>query len=124
MYLRLSLDPRVLLPVLMLGGLATSLALSARPHRAESHPSETAHAPLWSAKSAKTLPTALDPGASLAPAPSPRPSNSLLVLPDPSVEDHARAVANPSPATPPADLAPEACAEGMVLVEGDYCPVL
>jgi hypothetical protein len=125
MYLRLSFDPRVLLPLVMLGGLATSLALSARPRGAESHPTaETAYAPRWSAKSAKTLPTVLDPAASLLLAPAPRPANTLLVLPDPSLDDRANAVANPSPVTPPVEPTAEACAEGMVLVEGDYCPVL
>ena len=108
----------------MLGGLATSLAISARPRAAEFHPTETSHVPSWSAKSAKTLPTILDPATSLAPAPSPRPPGSLLVLPDPSLDDRAGAVANPPPSPPPADPAPDACAEGMVLVEGDYCPVL
>ncbi len=132
MYLRLTLDPRVLLPLLMLGGLATSLALSVGPRGARSPRlgrDSAAVAPAYretvvvsNAKSAETLPALLNPGASLAPAPRHSlPPNPWL---EPSVasRDPEPTPTPPAVATPP--LAPEACPDGMVLVEGDYCPVL
>jgi len=96
MYLRLSLDPRVLLPLVMLGGLATSLALSAVPKGARV-PFLIGDDAVSSGKSAKTLPA----------RPEPPPTA-------PSSQPAAAAENGPNPA----------CAEGMLLVEGDYCPAL
>ncbi len=125
MYLRLSLDPRVLLPLLMLGGLATSLALTARPNAHASSRSPGASQPTEAvvivAKSAEGLPAFLDPGASPQVAGGVRSVSPWL---DPSGFPPPERV--PAAAVAPvaeADPA-EPCGDGMVLVEGDYCTVL
>ena len=128
MYLRLSLDPRILLPLLMLGGLATSLALSTGPRVKLALHSSGDDFVSVNAKSAETLPAVLNPALSLPSMPSARKADSpdpwlLLTRPGPS---------EPQPPVPgtaslnavPGDEATDPCPEGMVLVEGDYCPNL
>jgi formylglycine-generating enzyme len=128
MYLRLSLDPRILLPLLMLGGLATSLATSARPPRSESHRLDAVWVPRSSAKFPETLPALLNPAAVLMPPPAlPAPSPWPLLSDPHPIEPPmapANALANPSPPRSPPEASSEACAEGTILVEGDYCPAL
>jgi Sulfatase-modifying factor enzyme 1 len=145
MYLRLSLDPRILLPLVMLGGLATSVALyqgaggvaeasALAGHRRA--PSADAPQGAWpgsrmsgDAKPRETLPTLLDPAASLRPAATASAARSLLGRPSnlPLYPAKERSV-NPTGANAAAPLAPplEAgdCPEGMLLVEGDYCQVV
>jgi sulfatase modifying factor 1 len=127
MYLRLSLDPRILLPLLMLGGLATSLAMSSRPHRSESHRLDGFGVPQSSAKSPETVPALLNPAAVLL-APSATPAlRSWPLLSDPHLIEPPMAPPNAlANRSPPGSLPEEseACAEGMILVEGDYCPAL
>ena len=71
MFLRFGLDPRVLLPLLMLGGLTTSLAFSARPGPRLGLGFDRA----LSSKSAERLPALFDPGSSLLPHRAPAPPN-------------------------------------------------
>jgi len=117
MYLRLSFDPRVFLPLLMLGGLTTSLALTARPRGDASGPSlvtppapplmraspgEELVRPLTSptvrpedAKSSKRLAARLDPGVSLSPSRRAPPANLG------SIRARFRGGSRPPPCRPP-----------------------
>jgi len=129
MYLRLSLDPRVFLPLLMLGGLAVSLAWSGSASRLPSltlaPAADDAPQAASFGKSAETLPRELNPGASLVTSRTAPALNPWLV-PNP--------VATPNPANSPengaepasgaAVLSDDTCPDGMVMVEGDYCPNL
>jgi sulfatase-modifying factor enzyme 1 len=130
MYLRLGLDPRVFLPLIMLGGLAVSLAWSggAGRHAPSTSLVSTGDAPeiVSFGKSAETLPRQLDPAASLAPArpvspPSPWLTPSRVSAPDPA-NSPDNGPNQPAPAL--ADMSDDTCPEGMVLVDGDYCPNL
>jgi hypothetical protein len=141
MYLRLSLDPRILLPLVMLGGLATSLALyqgAARgvrgrsadaPQAARAMFENSVDAPVAAApKPSETLPTLLDPAASLRPAATAPVGGHAFGGSGPtllgrSVTSYPFSPApspGPTAAAPLADEATE-CPDGMVLVDGDYC---
>jgi hypothetical protein len=136
MYLRLSLDPRILLPLLMLGGFATSVALyqgsrgsvGARPAVFRDEPDLTQVEAL-DAKPRETLPTLLDPAVSLRPAATAsatltlfgRPSMSMVTTTPAKGDAHAF---NSHPPSADSALEPTSCPEGMLLVEGDYCQVL
>src|SRR6266851_2106874 len=136
MYLRLSLDPRILLPLVMLGGLAGSLALYQGSGRGVAQASDLSshHAvpitPL-DAKPRETLPTLLDPAASLMPAASASGGGWLLGRPS-SLPLYPSNHQTPEPSGINAgsrvlpEAAPEAggCPDGMLLVEGDYCQVV
>ncbi len=133
-YLRFSPDPRVL--VLVLGGLASSLVLSAEPGGAREGRDDLL---LWNDKSSETLPRLLDPGVSpIAVQPSavdpsavdPWYVGSLQYpggLPPPRSES-AEALASTDLASsvpaPAADDPGNECPFGMILVEGNYCPIL
>jgi len=123
MYLRLTLDPRILLPLLMLGGLAASLTLSVGPRGALPRASASDSVVVSSGKSAETLPALLNPAASLAPVRRAPPPNPWLATQAPQPPP---APVNPAVTAPAltSDETGGACAEGMVLVEGDYCPQL
>ncbi|HKQ69227.1 MAG TPA: SUMF1/EgtB/PvdO family nonheme iron enzyme [Polyangiaceae bacterium] len=136
MYLRLSLDPRVLLPLLMLGGLATSVALyegSRSPLAVAETAWPQARTPrpgLPDSPNTETLPL-LDPSASLQFGA--RPGGALRPLGPSTPSGSPLFSTSAAPSGPSRDqlVAPPlarpdegACADGMVLVEGDYCPVL
>jgi len=129
MYLRLGLDPRIFLPLLMLGGLATSLALSAEG-RGRRGGDLGASAPVAvTGKSAETLPALLDPAAPLVPHRATLPPNPWPVSTyqgpagalSPPPNSVATGDATPSATAPDREEVPESCADGMVLVEGDFC---
>src|SRR5438045_7585517 len=104
--LGIGLDRRVLLPLLMLSGLAASLAMSALP-KPSRLPSLVAE-PSPNAKSAKTLPsTRPAPLPPSSPPPDPRP-----------------AAASAAPADGEDGRNAASCGEGMLLGEGAYWPAL
>jgi hypothetical protein len=106
----------------MLGGLAASLAVSVGARGALRHDPNTDVIVVSSGKSAETLPVLLNPAASLAPVRRPPPANPWLVeSPRPPTDPtaHPAALSEPDP-----DDRGDTCPDGMVLVEGDYCPLL
>jgi hypothetical protein len=145
MYLRLSLDPRILLPLFMLGGLATSVALyqssrgaaAARAVVFRDEPDVPPDSPMADAPKAarpdakprETLPTLLDPAASLRPAATAsapltilgRPS-SMPLYAGPGKTDSHGLNSPPVPEDGAGDVA--ACPDGMLMVDGDYCQVV
>ena len=139
MLARLSIDPRIVIPVVMLGGLAISLALyDGKRHSAVREGGRDDSVPPGDGNlegtSEGVLPTAFDPSVSLAGRMSsgtPRgdPLSILLSFPSAPQATSGLAVQVAGP-MPPGGLAPTAepvetdCPEGMVLVEGDYCPVV
>jgi Sulfatase-modifying factor enzyme 1 len=140
MYLRLSLDPRILLPLVMLGGLAASVGLYQGSGRGVAQASELAghHAArrqtdvpmLADMRPRETLPTLLDPAVSLRPAATASAGRSLLGRPTslPFYATNERKPdsngVNPAPSVPPDGLVGGDCPEGMLMVEGDYCQVV
>jgi sulfatase modifying factor 1 len=134
MYLRLSLDPRIMLPLVMLGGLATSVALYqgsgsglAQAGELRGHHSAPTQVDV---KPRETLPTLLDPAASLRPAAIASvgrwlgpPSNAPFY---PSNERKADpSVVNPAPQAAREGVSEGGeCPEDMLLVDGDYCQVV
>ena len=134
MYLRLSLDPRILLPLVMLGGLATSVALyqGSAALAAQSRERSSHHfAPvLADVRPREGLPTLLNPAASLRPAATASAGRSLLGRPSnlPLYPLNGQPNSNGlNPAPPPlaeSDSEPGECPAGMLLVDGDYCQVV
>src|SRR5258708_2199399 len=137
MYLRLGVDPRIFLPLVMLGGLATSLALSQGPHRPSVRASAASGMLVGAnGKSAETLPALLDPASSLKPvamassrlsfgAPNLRlGATTLPVLPNRPEPSNPGGSAPAMAPAPPGSEEEGACPAGMVLVEGDYCQVV
>src|SRR6266542_1665129 len=130
MSFRLSVDLRVLLPFVMLVGLATSVALSAAGPRGALHasarPSANDLAPRPRGTAAAPLPLLLDPSVSLKRA-------APQVAPPVLGPFHGSALASerrrePDDQGPPAarqDQPPDdPCAEGMILIEGEYRPAV
>jgi formylglycine-generating enzyme len=107
----------------MLGGLTASLA--AGPRGAPAKRSFDESPIVLGGKPAEILPVLLDPGASLSPVRPARPQNPWL---DPSGVGPARPPPPANPAVPSAVAEPleagDSCPDGMVRVEGDYCPNL
>jgi hypothetical protein len=106
----------------MLGGLAASLALSVGPRGAlRSYPSADTIV-VSSGNPSETLPVLLNPAASLAPVRRPPPPNPWLV--ENSRPSEPSPAVNQAPAVSASEEPDDTCPDGMVLVEGDYCPVL
>ena len=134
MYLRLSLDPRILLPLVMLGGLATSVALYQGTARSatQSRDLSSRHAApvLVDVRPHEGLPTLLDPAASLRPAATASAGRSLLGRPSslPLYPLNGQPDSNGVNPAPPvlaeSDAEPTVCPSGMLLVDGDYCQVV
>jgi formylglycine-generating enzyme required for sulfatase activity len=110
----------------MLGGVATSLLVSRGVQGPRvGGPADDVVA--VTGKSTETLPRLLDPAASLTPTrPAPPRDPWLLRGPAPLAENPKL---QPDPGPPAAlaehrEVAAGKCPEGMILVEGDYCPVL
>jgi hypothetical protein len=106
----------------MLGGLAASLAITIGPRGARMYRTSGDSLAVSNGNSAETLPVLLNPAASLAPVRRPPPPNPWLVQGPPPPPTP---VNSPPPAvSAPADEVGDSCPDGMVLVEGDYCPQL